>query len=377
MYQPVPVVRYHPSGRPARNTRLPKAYLDLLPPMPGPITLSDLLISFDEDEDERMSTHSHSPAPQASPPADNPGTSYSTNPNEFGVYREYLCGIPSHNPDEFGSMSDLCDAPTLIQPIPSSIPTGSNTAPAFFAPYRNVSTFRLMHWYHGSSALKSFGELNRLVKDVILADDFNIEHLNGFSADREAGRVDNYHDESSSVFSARDGWIEAPVSIPVPVEKGQNMPRMTEATAPRFEAQGLFYRSITKVVQSALRESNAAQYHIFPFKEFWRPSTHDPVERLYSEIYTSDVMIEAHQAVQNDMPGCTLEKVVIPLMLWSDATLLTSFGNASLWPVYLFLGNVSKYVRGKPSSFSAHHIAYIPKVTHILRLPLTSLIGCC
>jgi hypothetical protein len=232
-----------------------------------------------------------------------------------------------------------------------------------------------MHWYHGSSTLKSFGKLNRLVKDVILADDFNIKHLDCFLADREAGRLDNYHDKSSSVFSAHDGWIEASVSIPVLVEKGQNMLKMTEAMAPRFEAQSLFYRNIMKVVQSALKESSATQYHILPFKEFWRPSTHDAVEQLYSEIYTSNVMIEAHQAVQNNVPGCTLEKVVIPLMLYSDATLLTSFGNASLWPVYLFLGNVSKYVRGKPSSFSAHHIAYIPKVTHIPHMLLTNLIG--
>jgi hypothetical protein len=231
-----------------------------------------------------------------------------------------------------------------------------------------------MLWYHGTSAFKSFGELNRLVKEVILADDFDVTHLNGFSAEREASRVDTYHDKSSSVFSADDGWIEASVSIPVPVEKGQNVPEMTEATAFRFEAQGLLYRNITKVVQSALKESSATRYHLLPFKEFWQPRAHDPVERLYSEIYTSDVMIEAHQAVQNDASGCTLEKVVIPLMLWSDATLLASFGNASLWPIYLFLGNLSKYVRGKPSSFSAHHIAYIPKVMPIL-MPLANLIA--
>jgi hypothetical protein len=232
-----------------------------------------------------------------------------------------------------------------------------------------------MHWYQGTSSLKSFGELNRLVKKVILADDFRVEHLNGFSAGIEAGRIDTYHDTSSSIFSTEDGWIQASVSIPVPVEKGQNMPNMTEATAPRFEAQGLFHRNITKVIQAALKESSATQCHISPFKEFWQSSTHDAAERLYSEIYTSDVMIEAHQAVQNDVPGCTLEKVVIPLMLWSDATLLTSFGNASLWPVYLFLGNLSKYIRGKPSTFSAHHLAYIPKVAHILCILLTNLIA--
>jgi hypothetical protein len=49
-------------------------------------------------------------------------------------------------------------------------------------------------------------------------------------------------------------------------------------------------------------------------------------------------------------------------MLWSDSTHLTSFGHALLWPLYLYLGGLSKYTRAKPSSFAAHHLAYIPKV---------------
>jgi hypothetical protein len=335
--------------------------------MPGPITLADLLISSDEDEPEDMQVD----APQVGPLPTHPtglDESFTTKPNEFGVYREYVCGIPSYTPDEFMSISDLCVAPTLVQPTLPAASTGSSSPLKFFAPYQNASTFRLMHWYNGKSTLKSFGEVNRLVKDVLLAEDFSLEHLKNFSAEREAGRVDSHHDPSSAIFFAHDGWTESSVSIPVPIEKRANkfQPNTKEATAPRFEAQGVFHRNITEVIKSALKESDATQYHLLPFKEFWQPSADDPVERLYSEIFTSDVMIEAHQAVQNDMPNCPLEKVVIPILLWSDATLLASFGNATLWPVYLFLGNLSKYIRGKPSSFSAHHIAYIPKVFHIV-----------
>jgi len=53
-------------------------------------------------------------------------------------------------------------------------------------------------------------------------------------------------------------------------------------------------------------------------------------------------------------------------MLWSDSTHLTSFGNTSLWPIYLYLGSLSKYTRAKPTSFAAHHLAYIPKVSFYL-----------
>jgi hypothetical protein len=219
-----------------------------------------------------------------------------------------------------------------------------------------------MHWYQTISSTKSLGELNHLV-NVLRAPDFDLRHLDNFSAVREAGRLDFHHDDASSIFSAADGWIETSVSIPVPIEKRVNMPRMTEATVPRFEVHGLFYRRITEVVKAALKESDASQYHLAPFREFWQASPDDPVERLYSELYTSDVLIEAHESVQNSAPNCQLEKVVIPLMLWSDSTQLASFGTASLWPIYLFFGNLSKYVRAKPSSFSAHHIAYIPKVS--------------
>lgn len=49
-------------------------------------------------------------------------------------------------------------------------------------------------------------------------------------------------------------------------------------------------------------------------------------------------------------------------MILSDYTHLTSFGNAGLWPIYLYLGGLSKYTRAKPTSFATHHLAYVPKV---------------
>lgn len=57
-----------------------------------------------------------------------------------------------------------------------------------------------------------------------------------------------------------------------------------------------------------------------------------------------------------------IEYTVAPLMMWSDSTHLTNFGTASLWPIYMFFGWLSKYARGKPSAFAAHHLAYIPSV---------------
>ncbi|KAG2342261.1 hypothetical protein BDR05DRAFT_976464 [Suillus weaverae] len=46
------------------------------------------------------------------------------------------------------------------------------------------------------------------------------------------------------------------------------------------------------------------------------------------------------------------------LMFWSDATQLTSFGNAKLWPTYMYFSNESKYRCCKPSCNLSNHVAY-------------------
>jgi hypothetical protein len=50
-------------------------------------------------------------------------------------------------------------------------------------------------------------------------------------------------------------------------------------------------------------------------------------------------------------------------MFASDATMLASFGDAKLWPLYLFFANDSKYQRGKPSLKLGEQVAYFEKVS--------------
>lgn len=86
---------------------------------------------------------------------------------------------------------------------------------------------------------------------------------------------------------------------------------------------------------------------------------------VYGEAYSSPAFREAHEeinALPRD-PDDDLERVVASLMMWSDATHLASFGDASLWPIYLLFGNQSKYTRGKPTASACHHVAYIPTVS--------------
>jgi hypothetical protein len=76
-------------------------------------------------------------------------------------------------------------------------------------------------------------------------------------------------------------------------------------------------------------------------------------------------MVSAHKEV-NHLPRTeddNYECMIILLMVWSDVIQLANFSDASLWLVYLYFGNQSKYIRGKPTSRACHHVAYIPSVS--------------
>lgn len=360
---------------------MPKAYHDELPPAPPYIPQADdVMDDFEPDSD--ISTTS-----------DDAGSNnehiFRTEPDTFGVVREYAHGKPSITPDQFHSLSEVSNSPYLaLDPSldhphlsPSSFfakalekirTSMTDAAVNFFAPFQNVSIFRLMTWFYRSSNTKSIGELNSLVKDVLLAPDFQTEDLVGFDAAKENARVDNHHESGPSgdlpsPFSFDDSWIRSTVEIPTPCEGFQHA---SEADAPKFTVE-IHHRKITEVIKSAYSEPAAQKFHTFPFKAYWKPSETQPEERIYSESFTADAWNDEFEEMLNTAPDPSnshLERFIIALMIWSDSTSLAQFGNAELWPTYLFIGGQSKYDRVKPSSFAAHHIAYMPKV--IIRLIL-------
>ena len=68
------------------------------------------------------------------------------------------------------------------------------------------------------------------------------------------------------------------------------------------------------------------------------------------------------KAPRNPQDDESVEYGVLPILIYSDATKLSDFGHASLWPIYIYFGLLSKYVRGRPTEFAAQHLAYIPEV---------------
>ena len=229
-----------------------------------------------------------------------------------------------------------------------------------------------MMWYHNGSLLKSLNDLNVLVQNVIRAPDFRVEHFDNFDATNAVNRFFEHGDGAGSSVPGKlnDGWYESSVPVSLACDKTLHK---SEDAAPILNIAGLYHRKPLDVIKAALQESNAQRFHLAPFKEYWVPQPDGPPERIYSELYNSDAYLQEHRVISGQVHDVPLETVIVSMMLWSDSTHLTSFGNASLWPIYLFFGNQSKYNRAKPSSFSVHHLAYIPEVNKISFVILTFL----
>jgi hypothetical protein len=284
---------------------------------------------------------------------------HETIPNEFGLYRRFTTW-PSVDPENDVTIDDLVDAPTFLNTTDRGYrkaeesfgPGGASSNP--FAPYLNATVYRLMNWFYQAGS-KTLNDLDSLVHDVILAPDFTADHLQNFSASSEAKRLDD-----NPMRPASDGWQESSVKIRLPKTRARYA---HEDDAPEAEIPGVLHRDLLQSIISAFKDPSFEAFHLKGFTQLWRPSPDEPVEEIFGEAYASEVFREMEREVQMMKPlGETIESVVVPIMAYSDSTHLATFGTASLWPIYFFIGLTSKYIRVKPTSFSAHHLAYIPSV---------------
>ena len=271
---------------------------------------------------------------------------FQTAVNSFGLWKEYLYR-PSHDPDALVSVEDLylpC-APTIIANSDGQEEPSGNSSNA-------VTTQLLLDWQNTGSSAKSNGEIDRLVHDVLLHPDFRLEQLQTFNATRENKKADADGERSSLLES----FQLATVNIEVP-SGTRDLPPQT------FPIPGLYYRKIATLIKEAFESPIFLRFHLSPYKLFRKHPNGEDDERIYSEMYDSDVFLDEHDKVQRaptDEPNCKREKVVAALMFWSDATHLAAFGTAKLWPIYMHFGNLSKYVRCQPTSGVMKHVAYIP-----------------
>ncbi|KIM60200.1 hypothetical protein SCLCIDRAFT_26719 [Scleroderma citrinum Foug A] len=291
----------------------------------------------------------HDIHPPATPPLADHVQTVQTKPDLYGVFRVYPRHLPTNNPDGLNSLSHVSDSPHFQQ-----TPDHSGARP----------------WWSGFGNSLSAAQKNffKPFLSVILAEDFNTADLQGFWAAKEVSHLDNYEADPEDIrpsFLAGDGWKETSVCLHLPADGVKH--KFIEEL-PTFEVPSLFYCKLLDVIKNAFREQASEYFHITPFETFYSPEPNEIPEHIYCELYNLPAVIEEHKKIrlQPHSDGCTLETVITSIMLWSDLTHLASFGTASLWLIYMYFGNQSKYIQGKPTSFAAHHLVYIPKITDAL-----------
>lgn len=273
--------------------------------------------------------------------------------NSFGLCRLYP-RRPSFEPDHF-IPSEL-----LAKTSPTAAQLEGDDSPAkVFAPpypFPNMTTYRLMSWMHSGSNMISETKVSHLVKDVIMAEDFDRNHLENFSVKRSLRELDS--DERGRGVTFPDDWIQTNVAFDIPTRSREDGPRPYKV--PEFH-----YRPLVEVIRAAFADVQARAFHLFPFQRLWKDPLDGHQERIYDELYTSDAWLEAQDGVQRlpKEPGCSLERVIAGLMFFSDATHLANFGTAKAWPLYLYFGNLTKYARSSPQSGACHLVGFLPSVS--------------
>lgn len=354
------------TGRPTRKRRLPMRFREPTPV--GPNKLVD--DQFPDDFESNIDDPSQPPPSHISP--------HTTVTNIFGIFRQYFAK-PSDETDVQLSERDFYDTRKDAGQHPvdsgqSSSTTTFDDEPSTRSPiwpFNNLSELLFLNWFHNGKTKKSIGERTELVNSVFGNPYFDASEVTNTSLKAVEAELGWANEDPSHPLYTGSAWKQRSVAI--------SIPRVRESPV-SFHVPGLVHRSITKAVIASLQKKRppASALHYTPFKSFWKsPTDACPanVERVYDELYSSNLWWREHKKIQElppetneDGSKCTLECAIAGVMLWSDAAQLGNFGNAKIWPVYMFLGNQSKFQRNKGSARECNHIAYIPSVSGIVQM---------
>lgn len=276
----------------------------------------------------------------------------------FGLRRTYYStDPPSHDPEELVTLMDLSSTRNLVS---GNRPMSTN---ATYFPYPNRNSFLLGNWYWNEGVQKSqqsFNNLMNVVGDPSF-DPSDIRDTKWLAINAALGSSEQEEASEGEWADVDAGWIKTSIKISVPFSYHTPRP------GPQAYIGGdLYHRSLVSVMRERISDPHFAQrFHFEPYQLTWSPHPKSYEIPVQGELYTSPAFLEAHRKLQDlpGEPGCNFQRVVVALMFWSDATHLTSFGNAKLWPFYLFFGNESKYRRCRPSCNLCCHVAYFQDVS--------------
>jgi hypothetical protein len=280
--------------------------------------------------------------------------------NVFGLSRKhYGMERPLHDPEDHVTPQDLCEINADTMPLVDG-PSGGQS----FYPYPNQNSFSLGDWYWNQGIQKSQEDFRKLI-DIVGDQDFaatNIRSTNWTKINAIlAENADGDHSQHDSVhrwLGEDTGWKRTAISISVPFHH-----RMAIPGSRSYLAGDLYHRSIVSVIRERVTNDDK-HFHYEPYELLWKSGDEAEEIRVHGELYTSAAFLSEHERLLQSPaePGCDAPRAIVALMFWSDETHLTSFGNAKLWPCYMYFGNDSKYRRARPSCHLCNHVAYFQTV---------------
>ncbi|KAJ7881533.1 hypothetical protein B0H14DRAFT_3082561 [Mycena olivaceomarginata] len=142
-------------------------------------------------------------------------------------------------------------------------------------------------------------------------------------------------------------WI-SPTGLSVQLNKiiDDKLPSRPKFTRSEVVVNGevflLYSRDILECVRALWGETDFAPYlFVVPEKHYIDKGK---TIRMYHNMHTGKWWWSTQEAVEKDNPGAT----IIPIIISSDKTQLTVFGNKTAYPVYMTIGNIPQEIRRKP-----------------------------
>ncbi|KAJ3512913.1 hypothetical protein NMY22_g15195 [Coprinellus aureogranulatus] len=288
----------------------------------------------------------------------------STQKNEFGLWKRYwTVERRPHDPESHISQVDVLDSHPVgeeLDPQVHSRQKGRRADNNRFYPFPNLSSYLLGQWFWNDQG-KSRESLQQLV-EIITSEGFQpLDLLYANWNKIQTSLTSSEFEDSSETMWEDDGgsWETASVTIAVPFNSTSLQPG-----AHYFTVEGFRYRPLVSVLRAKLQDpEQTAHFHFVPYDLRWQPPGSGADSRIYGEMYHSQAFLDAYREIQaSSLPPEPeedhLPRYVVGLMFASDQTMLASFGDAKLWPVYMLYGNESKYRRSKVSLGLFEEIAY-------------------
>ena len=340
------------------NRCLPKRYRDILPephmllPPPECREIDEERPHVPELADIPVSSDLEGGTPRSLLPS----RTFKTQANSYGLFRSYHYDTVPHN-----DLEDISDAVDRMD-------IDSNANPLH--PYPNQSSLLLGDWYWNQGTVKSRKSFQSLLK-IVGNSEFrpeDIQDTEWTKIDRELGALGAPDELTSTPGTSMEwlhndaGWKNSSVTISVP------FPRRSAQPSPvAYLVHNFYRRSLVSVIHEKVVDSrNCHAFHYEPYALHWHPPHKTCEIGVHGELFISKSFLDAHNELQGSPcePGCELPCRIVALMFWSDATQLTAFGDAKLWPLYMCFGNESKYARCQPSAYLCNHVAYFQTVRY-------------